>query len=470
MNCYGLEYFCFEGDGLWIVHRRGADRAGQAGAGEDRPGAGATDVVDGCVVRQPKAYPVYDDDYAKHVATIRDELEAKYPDAAPGRPQRHAQVQQPGPRHDDGDAVRAEHPGGAEASTTCGRSTRTPSTTRRARPATNGRPGRRGCAWFRAASSARNWPRRRREAPGGASPPTEFRVLSKRPVSLQRGIAMSISGSCWNLATKVALRLGPRNPLVYAMLARRCQAHGAKFGVREGVVEVVKGNRVVRLAADHFAFAPDIAKSFDSYHGAVVPERQNDCLVIDYSRPRPQRYVRSGLVFEMCGGAGGRGRHRGLLPLVSPRARRDRVRRGSQLRRLGLSFLPMRRADGTSLCVRAGPIDPRPLAQEPGRPWPRQRRAVAHGPGRDQRDRRLSGRRHARLHAGPGRLAGYAGDGDDGGDDRPGRGVRPLRDAGLSSSSTSKARRSRSWKPPGRSSATTRSSWRSTRTTGSGES
>ena len=112
---------------------------------------------------------------------------------------------------------------------------------------------------------------------------------------------MSISGSCWNLATKVALRLGPRNPLVYAMLARRCQAHGAKFGVREGVVEVVKGNRVVRLAADHFAFAPDIAKSFDSYHGAVVPERQNDCLVIDYSRPRPQRYARSGLVFEMCG-------------------------------------------------------------------------------------------------------------------------------------------------------------------------
>ena len=39
----------------------------------------AADVVDGCVVRQPKAYPVYDDDYAKNVATVRDELEAKYP-------------------------------------------------------------------------------------------------------------------------------------------------------------------------------------------------------------------------------------------------------------------------------------------------------------------------------------------------------------------------------------------------------
>jgi protoporphyrinogen oxidase len=37
------------------------------------------DVMDGCVVRQKKAYPVYDDDYAKHVATVRDEIEERYP-------------------------------------------------------------------------------------------------------------------------------------------------------------------------------------------------------------------------------------------------------------------------------------------------------------------------------------------------------------------------------------------------------
>ena len=28
MTAYGLEYFCFEGDGLWTSTRRGADRAG----------------------------------------------------------------------------------------------------------------------------------------------------------------------------------------------------------------------------------------------------------------------------------------------------------------------------------------------------------------------------------------------------------------------------------------------------------
>ena len=31
------------------------------------------------MVRQPKAYPVYDDLYAQHVEAVRSELESKYP-------------------------------------------------------------------------------------------------------------------------------------------------------------------------------------------------------------------------------------------------------------------------------------------------------------------------------------------------------------------------------------------------------
>jgi protoporphyrinogen oxidase len=78
MTCYGLEYFCFEGDGLWTssdaqLIERGKTELAKIGLA--RP----EDVVDGCVVRQPKAYPVYDDDYARHVETIRAELESNYP-------------------------------------------------------------------------------------------------------------------------------------------------------------------------------------------------------------------------------------------------------------------------------------------------------------------------------------------------------------------------------------------------------
>jgi protoporphyrinogen oxidase len=76
--CYGLEYFCFEGDGLWtssdegLIHQAKLELA-KIGL------AKAEDVLDGCVVRQPKAYPVYDDDYATHVNTIREELDSKFP-------------------------------------------------------------------------------------------------------------------------------------------------------------------------------------------------------------------------------------------------------------------------------------------------------------------------------------------------------------------------------------------------------
>jgi protoporphyrinogen oxidase len=76
--CYGLEYFCFEHDGLWdssdndlvALAKRELIKIGLARE---------EDLVDGCVIRQKKAYPVYDDDYARHVATIREELETRYP-------------------------------------------------------------------------------------------------------------------------------------------------------------------------------------------------------------------------------------------------------------------------------------------------------------------------------------------------------------------------------------------------------
>jgi len=78
MTCLGLEYFCFEGDGLWTM----SDDELVALATREVAKIGlisAADVVDGCVVRQPKAYPVYDEDYRDHVATIRRDLEQSYP-------------------------------------------------------------------------------------------------------------------------------------------------------------------------------------------------------------------------------------------------------------------------------------------------------------------------------------------------------------------------------------------------------
>ena len=73
MSCYGLEYFCFEGDGMWESSDKdlielGKKELEQIGLGK------AADVLDGYVVRQPKAYPVYDETYKQNVEIIRNDL------------------------------------------------------------------------------------------------------------------------------------------------------------------------------------------------------------------------------------------------------------------------------------------------------------------------------------------------------------------------------------------------------------
>jgi len=78
MSCLGLEYFCFEGDGLW--NAPDSELIDLAKKEIAKIGlVTADDVVDACVVRQAKAYPVYDEEYRDNVAAIRLDLEGNYP-------------------------------------------------------------------------------------------------------------------------------------------------------------------------------------------------------------------------------------------------------------------------------------------------------------------------------------------------------------------------------------------------------
>lgn len=72
-SCIGLEYFVNEHDELWSAQD---DDLIQLGI-EETEKLGLTrkdDVIDGCVIRMPKAYPVYDKTYKEALATIRDYL------------------------------------------------------------------------------------------------------------------------------------------------------------------------------------------------------------------------------------------------------------------------------------------------------------------------------------------------------------------------------------------------------------
>ena len=72
--CVGLEYFCFAGDDLWTMDDD-ALVALAAGELERLRLAPAASVDRGFAIRVPKAYPIYDADYAERVETIRSWLD-----------------------------------------------------------------------------------------------------------------------------------------------------------------------------------------------------------------------------------------------------------------------------------------------------------------------------------------------------------------------------------------------------------
>jgi len=79
LNCLGMEYFCCEGDQLWTSTDEELIRLADEELiklGLVQPGH----VIDGAVIRQPRAYPVYDDRYEERVRLFREWQERHLPE------------------------------------------------------------------------------------------------------------------------------------------------------------------------------------------------------------------------------------------------------------------------------------------------------------------------------------------------------------------------------------------------------
>ncbi len=73
-TCLGMEYFCSEGDALWEMSESELiELASQEVRGLGLMAA-ATQIEDGTVIRQRKAYPVYDGEYRDHLQVLRNYL------------------------------------------------------------------------------------------------------------------------------------------------------------------------------------------------------------------------------------------------------------------------------------------------------------------------------------------------------------------------------------------------------------
>ena len=69
-TCLGLEYFCFEGDSLWVMPDNQLIDLGKREL-QTMGFISSENVEDGTVVRMPKAYPVYDSSYKESLKIIR---------------------------------------------------------------------------------------------------------------------------------------------------------------------------------------------------------------------------------------------------------------------------------------------------------------------------------------------------------------------------------------------------------------
>ena len=73
-TCLGMEYFCFEGDGLWRASD--ADLIALATNELEQLGLAPSGLVrDGTVIRTPKAYPIYDASYRGHLDAVRSGID-----------------------------------------------------------------------------------------------------------------------------------------------------------------------------------------------------------------------------------------------------------------------------------------------------------------------------------------------------------------------------------------------------------
>jgi protoporphyrinogen oxidase len=74
-TCLGMEYFCSEGDTLWKMSSPDLIQLATQEAIALGIGIRDGDIEDGVVIRQLKAYPVYDSEYRQHLKVIQDYLE-----------------------------------------------------------------------------------------------------------------------------------------------------------------------------------------------------------------------------------------------------------------------------------------------------------------------------------------------------------------------------------------------------------
>lgn len=61
--------------------------------------------------------------------------------------------------------------------------------------------------------------------------------------------------------------------------------------VQENLIEVIKGNRIIRMSPRHTVYIRDVVTDFNYYHGAVVTRKEDGKQIADFSFPAYQKII-----------------------------------------------------------------------------------------------------------------------------------------------------------------------------------
>lgn len=100
------------------------------------------------------------------------------------------------------------------------------------------------------------------------------------------------------------IRLGPSHwtmrCITGLLVNGMCRGHGTRVDFRRDRIDLIKGERVIRISPQHWIYCLTLSRDFDVYYECVESFAEEGREVVDFSSPKVHRFKWSGLEFEVA--------------------------------------------------------------------------------------------------------------------------------------------------------------------------
>lgn len=100
------------------------------------------------------------------------------------------------------------------------------------------------------------------------------------------------------LFKNLLVRLGPNSLCVQMALLRHARKQHFALAFRSDQIHISRHDQLLILSKTQFVQVPFMIENFDLYFSTIEHKRDGHCDVLDFSRPGPHRYLKSGIEFD----------------------------------------------------------------------------------------------------------------------------------------------------------------------------